>query len=245
MNPKIIIPARYQSSRFPGKPLVDILGQSLIERVWRKCCLAINEKDVYVATDSNEIYEHCRDKGIQAVMTSDSCLTGTERVYEAGQKLDADLVINVQGDEPLIDPADIIKVIQAHLSNPEMIHCGMCPIQTEEDFHSPSVPKVVCAPDGRLFYMSRAAIPTDKKLAFCGAMKQVCIYAFPNEALKTFAEYGRKTPLESIEDIEILRFMELGYTVEMVEVSGSSIAVDFPEDVDRAIKAINAMENKS
>lgn len=240
MNTKILIPARFQSSRFPGKPLVDICGQSLIERVWQKCCLAAKKQDVYVATDSEKIAEHCKSKDIQVIMTSDKCLTGTDRVYEAAEKLKADLIINVQGDEPLIDPADISRIIDAHISNPKAIHCGMCPIKTEQDFRSPSVPKVVCSPNGKLFYMSRAAVPTDKNLAFRTAMKQVCIYAFPAEALKVFSKYGKKTPLESVEDIEILRFLELGYEVEMVEVSDSSIAVDFPEDLIRVINAIKA-----
>ena len=175
-------------------------------------------------------------------MTSDCCLTGTDRVFQASQQLNAELIVNVQGDEPLVDPSDITKVIDAHHLNSQAVHCGMCPIKTEEDFRSPSVPKIVCGRNGRLLYMSRAAIPTDKKLTFRGAMKQVCIYTFPPDVLKAFAEYGRKTPLESIEDIEILRFMELGYEVEMVEVSDSSVAVDFPEDVERVsgiIKSLN------
>lgn len=240
MKTNIIIPARFQSSRFPGKPLIDICGQSLIERVWRRCCLASKKEDVYVATDSDNIFEHCKSKDIQCLMTSDKCLTGTDRVYEAAEKLNADLVVNVQGDEPLIDPADISKVIDSHISNPSAIHCGMCKINTEQDFRSPSVPKVVCSSTGKLFYMSRGAIPTDKILSFRNAMKQVCIYAFPSYALKAFALHGKKTHLESIEDIEILRFLELGYEVEMVEVSDSSIAVDFPEDVARVVQAIKA-----
>jgi len=238
MTTKIIIPARFQSSRFPGKPLVDICGQSLIERVWKKCCIAANEKDVYIATDSDKIFDHCKIKNMQCIKTSDKCLTGTDRVFEAAEKLNADLIVNVQGDEPLIDPADIVRVINTHLLNPKAIHCGMCAIKSEQDFRSASVPKVVCGPNNKLLYMSRAAIPTDKNLKFRTSMKQVCIYAFPMDALKAFASYGKKTHLESIEDIEILRFMELGYDVEMVEVSDSSISVDFPEDVLRVVNAI-------
>ena len=243
MKTRIIIPARYKSSRFPGKPLVDILGKSLIQRVWQQCRLAVPECDIFVATDDASICEHCRDIGVQVVMTSENCLTGTDRVHQASQKLDAEIIVNVQGDEPLISPDDITKIIEAHRSKPDLVHCGMCPIISEEDFRSPSVPKVVCRDDGRLLYMSRAAIPTDKQLSFSKAMKQVCIYAFSQQALKDFAGYGRKSRIEAIEDIEILRFMEMGYDIEMVEVSESSIAVDFPEDVDRVVKAIEA--NKS
>ena len=244
MSQTVVIPARYKSSRLPGKPLVDLLGKSLIHRVWERCCLAVPAKDVYVATDDERISQHCVKFGIGVLMTSQDCLTGTDRVYEASKELDSQIIVNVQGDEPLIRPDDIIRVIEAHKAEPELVHCGMCPIASEEDFRSASVPKVVTRADGRLLYMSRAAIPTDKKLFFRKAMKQVCIYAFSKNHLEVFGQYGHKTPLESIEDIEILRFLEIGYEVGMVEVSDSSIAVDFPEDVERVIRAIRENERK-
>ena len=200
-------------------------------------------QDVFVATDDASIEEHCRSRGIQVLMTPDDCLTGTDRTYHASSKFDAELIVNVQGDEPLISPDDITKVIEAHRKKPDFVHCGMCPIKTEQDFRSPSVPKVVCRSDRRLLYMSRAAIPTDKLLSFHKAMKQVCIYAFNRKALKDFVEYGGKSRLEAIEDIEILRFLEMGYKVEMVEVSDCSVAVDFPEDVERVAEIIKTSEN--
>jgi len=113
-------------------------------------------------------------------------------------------------------------------------------LSNELDYRSTTVPKVVFRMDGRLLYMSRSAIPTDKEHTFTEAWKQVCIYAFPLSALEHFAGMDNKTPLESIEDIEILRFLELGYEVKMVEVSQSSIAVDVPEDVKRVEEAIHA-----
>jgi len=242
MSVKIIVPARYESSRFPGKPLADLLGKSLIQRVWERCCSAVPSSDVFVATDDKRIKEHCVGLGIQVLMTHRDCLTGTDRIYQACKNLDADVIINVQGDEPLIRPDDIIKVIDAHNKSSEQVHCGMCPILSEEDFRSASVPKVVTREDGQLLYMSRAAIPTDKKLSFSKAMKQVCIYAFSRKALEDFGGCNHKSALESIEDIEILRFLELGYDIGMVEVSDSSIAVDFPEDVERVINAIRESE---
>lgn len=245
MKAKIIIPARYQSRRFPGKPLADILGKSLIQRVWLQCCQALPASDVFVATDDISIKEHCQKNGIGVLMTSSDCLTGTDRVYEASKELDADFIVNVQGDEPLVSPDDITKVIEAHSRRPDFIHCGMCRIKSEKDFRSASVPKVVCKDNGRLLYMSRAGIPTDKQLSFSTAMRQVCIYAFGKEALRDFAEYGRKARIEAVEDIEILRFMEMDYDVEMVELSDLSVAVDFPEDVDRVVTIIKANENLS
>lgn len=235
----IVIPARYESSRFPGKPLALIAGESMISRVWKRCCQALSASQVYVATDNERIRAHCEDLGIQVVMTSSNCLTGTDRVYEVSQKIKADIYINVQGDEPLIEPDDIQTVIEKAKQNPSNIINAMCPIQSESDFYSSSVPKVVARPDGRLLYMSRANIPTDKKLNFVSAKKQVCIYAFNQQSLVDFASVDSKTPLEQIEDIEILRFLELGYEVNMVDVSSASIAVDFPEDVERVEGELN------
>ena len=166
-------------------------------------------------------------------MTSSDCLTGTDRLQQAAVQIPADIYINVQGDEPLIEPGDILSVIDEAVSHPGRIVNAMCPIGAEDDFRSRSVPKVVARPDGRLLYMSRAPIPTDKTHGFVTAMKQVCIYAFDREKLDAFVAVGGKTPLEAIEDIEILRFLELGFDVHMVEVSSASIAVDFPEDVER------------
>ena len=239
MKSAIIIPARYQSSRFPGKPLVNILGVSMIHRVWQQCSKAIKPEHIFVATDSEKIAEHCRDHGIQIIMTSNRCLTGTDRIYEASNHINAKTIINVQGDEPLVDPKDIQTIVAAVDKYPNQIINAMCPVQSEEDYRSTTIPKVVFRPDGRLLYMSRASIPTDKNLNYSKAWRQVCIYAFPSKALKSFGNTDFKTPLESLEDIEILRFLELGYEVKMIEVSLSSIAVDIPDDVKKVEKAIH------
>ena len=234
-----MIPARYESSRFPGKPLVQINGKTLIKRVWEKARQAINEEDIYVLTDDQRIEEHCSKEGIKTVMTSTSCLTGTDRVYEASRKVTADIYINIQGDEPLIEPRDIQKVVEVSLMYPDTIINAMCPILTPEDFTNSSIPKVVTSQSEKLLFISRSPIPIDKNRNFKKAMKQVCIYSFPSEKLQMFGTMNSKTPLEEIEDIEILRFIEMGIEVRMVEVSSSSIAVDHPEDVEKVIKALN------
>jgi 3-deoxy-manno-octulosonate cytidylyltransferase (CMP-KDO synthetase) len=231
-----VIPARYQSSRFPGKPLTDILGKSLVQRVWLKTTGALNNEDVYIATDDQRIKEHCEGFGAKVVMTSDSCLTGTDRVAELAEKVEADIYLNVQGDEPLIDPSDILKVIKATEKSKSEIFCALTEIKDEDDFRSSSVPKVVASETLNLLYMSRGAIPTNKKLGFEKSWKQVCIYAFSKKSLKKFSSRTSKAKLENIEDIEILRFLEMDMPVQMVEVSSSSIAVDFPEDKDKVIK---------
>lgn len=229
----IVIPARYESTRFPGKPLARLDGKSLIERTWQRCTEALDPDDVYVATDDDRIAAHCRQFGAQVVLTPTNCPTGTDRVHAASSEIDADTFVNVQGDEPLIDPADIHAVIAASRAHPDEVVNAMCPIEDDATFRSPNVPKVICAPDGRLLYMSRAAVPTDKALRFRGAWRQVCVYAFPPAALERFAAHGGKTPIEQIEDIEILRFLELGIPVRMVPVSSASLAVDVPDDIRR------------
>lgn len=238
MRAVIVIPARFRSSRFPGKPLVNIAGREMILRVWDRCCLALPAEDVYVATDDERIRTVCEAAGAQVLMTGSECLTGTDRVHEAALQVPADLYLNVQGDEPLLDPQDIHAVLAAAKTFPGEILNAMAPIHDEQDFRSNTVPKVVARPDGRLLYMSRAPIPTDKQHGFITAMKQVCIYGFTREALAAFAARDTKTPLEAIEDIEILRFLELGFDVRMITVSDSAIAVDVPADVARVEQAL-------
>jgi 3-deoxy-manno-octulosonate cytidylyltransferase (CMP-KDO synthetase) len=243
MDTAIIIPARYQSTRFPGKPLINILGKSMIRRVWEQCEKALPSKNIFVATDSEKIKNHCLENNIQVLLTSSDCLTGTDRVYEASKQIQAETIINVQGDEPLVNPEDIKMVIEESKRYPNKIINAMCPILEEKDFRSINVPKVVVRKDFQLLYMSRAPIPIDKINSFSKAWKQVCIYAFPKNALKNFSLEGSKTPLEFLEDIEILRFLELGYDIKMIEVSTSSIAVDVQKDVKRVVEAIRLSAN--
>lgn len=240
MKPVIIIPARYKSSRLPGKPLKDIQGKSMIHRTYEKCLEALPAQDVYIATDNTTIQQHCEHFNANVIMTSSSCLTGTDRIAEAVRQIECDVVINVQGDEPVINPNDIKKIIDAAEQYPGEIINGIAGIDTEEEFNNPSIPKVVTAPNGKLLYMSRGAIPTTKQLEFKSAWKQICIYAFPLDSLEAFAQQTTKTPLEQIEDIEILRFIEMGYDVRMIELSGSSFAIDTPEDLERVQEYLNA-----
>ena len=235
----IIIPARYQSTRLPGKPLLDICGKSMIQRTYDRCCQALSSTDIFVATDDDRIVRHCLSNNINVVMTPYSCKTGTDRVFEASKKIEADVYINVQGDEPIINPKDIRKVIEASRKNPNIVINAMCPIG-EEDFNNRNIPKVVFREDGQLLYASRVGIPSTKNMSYVFAYKQVCIYAFSKQALSDFANVSRKTVLEEVEDIEILRFLELGYNVQMVEVSDTSLAVDVPEDVDKVREILNA-----
>ena len=235
----LVIPARFESSRFPGKPLADLCGKSVIRHVWDKCVEAVGEDHVLVATDDERIRTHCEEQGIKIVMTEEECMTGTDRVCEVAKSVKREIYINVQGDEPLIDPADIHIVLDSARRYPDAIINGMCPIE-EKEFRNPNVPKVVNAPDGRLLYMSRAPIPTGKKHEFIQAKRQVCIYAFPRQAILEFGRQVEKTEIEALEDIEVLRFLELGYLVRMVDVTGSAVAIDTPEDLKRAERVLKS-----
>lgn len=239
----LVIPARYQSSRLPGKPLIDINGKSLIFRTYEQCLNAVNRDKIYVATDDVRIYEHCIKNNIQVEMTSSNCLTGTDRIAEFAQKIKSKCYINVQGDEPLMNPNDIIKVIKTSQLHPDDIINGYALIKDREEYISLSIPKVVFRPDGRLLYMSRNPIPGNKTGEFVKSWRQICVYAFPYETLINFAKTNKKLPLEQQEDIEILRFLELGYEVRMIELSGNSIAVDIPEDVRRVKIELKKIDN--
>ena len=228
----IVIPARYKSSRFPGKPLVNILGKTMIQHVWERCCLAADKTLVYIATDDKRIRDVAIQFGAQVVMTSDECLTGTDRLAEVNEQIKCDLIINVQGDEPLVHPEDILLIKNAFTKDRQIIN-GMSVINTKEEFFSINIPKVVTRINGDLLYMSRSPVPINKSSSFTNSYKQVCIYAFGKEHLKFFRDNKDKTPLESEEDIEILRFLENGFPIKMIEVFNQTYAVDIPDDLKK------------
>lgn len=229
----VVIPARYESTRLPGKPLIHLEGKSMILRTYEQCVKAVDANLVYVATDNEKIKSHCEENNIQVVMTSSTCLTGTDRIAEFAKQVEAKVYINVQGDEPLMNPEDITKVINSAKQFPDEIINGYASILTKEQYISLTTPKLVFRPDRRLLYMSRSPIPGNKESAFSKAWRQICVYAFPKNALFEFASIKAKTTLENEEDIEILRFLEMGYEVRMIELSSDSIAVDTPEDAER------------
>ena len=238
MNYVVIIPARYGSSRLEGKPLISLCGIPMVVRTYQQCIKACLPEKVFVACDDERIKVVCEQHNIQVLMTSSDCLTGTDRVAECAQQLDADVYINIQGDEPVFDPKDLEIFINAAQQFPSEVLNGVCDIKDEELFKSGTIPKAVMRADGRLLYMSRAGIPISKNHEFIKSWRQVCIYAFPKKALEIFKKQKVKTPLEQIEDIEILRFLELGLEVRMIPLSTQSVAVDIPEDIPRVEKII-------
>ena len=232
----VVIPARYASTRFPAKALADLCGVSVLSRCYERCAQAVPKETIVVATDDKRIEQHCLDNLMRVVMTSDQCLTGTDRVAEVAESLDAKWYINVQGDEPFLDPQSLLAIIaaaHAATSTVQVIN-AFSAITGEDDFRSVTVPKMVCDLNNRLVYASRAAIPTTKSLQFVHARRQIGLYAFSKDALNRFAKYGKKTPLEELEDIEILRFVEMGIEVAVIEVESVGIAIDTPQDLARA-----------
>lgn len=236
----VVIPARYQSTRLPGKPLVEIDGVPMIVRTFEQCAKAVARDKIIIATDDARIGAVCEAHHMGWLMTADSCLTGTDRVADVARQTDHAVYINVQGDEPVFNPDDLQKLIEAACADPLKVMCGYTEITEPEDYQSPACPKVVTALDGKLLYMTRAAVPGNKTGRFEKAWRQVCAYSFPRDPLLAYADYGRKTPIEEIEDIEILRFLELGHSVHMLPMSAQSIPVDFPEDVAKVEAALKA-----
>lgn len=233
----VVIPARYKSSRFPGKPLAKIYGKEMILWVCEVAEKSVGSENVYVATENEEIAHLVKNNGYQVVMTSDECLTGTDRVAEASKEIDADIFINIQGDEPLVSADDVNKVIEAKKDNPKHIINCMSKLHKDEDPSDVKIPKVVTDKDNDLLYASRGCIPMNKNgldpiIVGSEAYKQVCIYGFSKEQLNRFHS-GKKTSLESVEDIEIIRFLEKGMRVKMLELDTVSYAVDYPEDIKK------------
>lgn len=196
---------------------------------------AVGADHVYVATDDKSISDVVTKNGYKTVMTSEKCLTGTDRVAEAAMLLEYDIFINVQGDEPMAHYKDIQKCIQVKAKNMNSVVNGFCYLGDSENPHDLSIPKVVCSESNRLLYISRSIIPGSKAgtAKACLHKKQVCIYGFSKQDLVEFRNRDVKTYLEHYEDIEILRFLEMDKPVVMFECHQGSIAVDKPEDIER------------
>lgn len=239
MKTTIIIPARYGSTRYKGKPLVKILNREMVLRVADICKKVVGKNNLYIATDSKKIKKVVVNSDYNVIMTSAKCLTGTDRVAEASKKINSKIIINVQGDEPTIDPKDIKKVIKAKIKFPNHVICGFDNVHKFEDPTSKNLPKVVINEKKELVYISRSLIPGEKKISNRTYLKQVCIYAFSKKELDKFSSLKKKSKLENAEDIEILRFFELNTKIKMIKLNSNSIAVDEIKDVAKAERLLN------
>jgi 3-deoxy-manno-octulosonate cytidylyltransferase (CMP-KDO synthetase) len=228
-----IIPARLAAVRLPRKPLLDILGKPMIQWVWENAKRAKTLSEVMVATPDEEIAEVVRAFGGIAVMTSPKHRSGSERLAEVAQTLTANIIINIQGDEPLMPPENIDAVARPLIEDPALpMSSLMCPA-TEEEADKPTVVKVVVDRMGNALYFSRAHIPYPRDpSASTVVYKHLGIYAYRREFLLHYAAM-EPTPLEQMEMLEQLRVLENGYRIRMVQVEQTSIGVDTEEDLHR------------
>ena len=242
-----VIPARYKSSRFPGKPLADICGKPMIWWVYQQCKKVEEFDNVYVATDNQRIFNVCKSLNMEVLMTSDSHKTGTDRIGEVARKIPADLIVNIQGDEPLLEPDTIRAAIKPFYTNPALeISNLMTEITNPVDVVNSTVPKVITNKEGIGIYLTRIPAPYPKGSLNFKYYKQVCVYGFKSAALNFYCDYGMKygkAKVEAIEDIEILRFIENGYKVQYIEVDSETVAVDTPNDLEK-VRTIIATKSR-
>ena len=235
-----VIPARYKSSRFEGKPLCMIKNIPMIKRTFLQASKSKLLDKLVVATDDKRIEEFCKKENIPVIMTSDKHLTGTDRIAEVATKEFYDLYVNIQGDEPVIDPQSIDEIVREYKKyGDKYIAYNLYKIiEYEKEINSNTIIKVIVNQKDELMYMSRLPIPFSKSEIKPNYKKQVCVYGFTKNALDIFSTYS-KTINEQYEDIEILRFIDLGYKVKMKETKVDSIAVDVPEDIKKVEKFLD------
>jgi 3-deoxy-manno-octulosonate cytidylyltransferase (CMP-KDO synthetase) len=232
-----VIPARLASTRMSRKVLREIAGRPMVEWVWRAAAASGLMDPVVVATDSDEVAAACRVAGIPVEMTSPDCPSGSDRVREVADRIDADVYVNIQGDEPMLTP-DFFPPLLALFSRPEVEVATLSVACPPDDIANPNAVKVVAAPDGRALYFSRAAIPHDRDhTGFTGYRKHLGIYAYRKATLELFAEL-EPSPLEKLERLEQLRLLENGIDIYVADAPRDTIGVDTEEDLARAEAAL-------
>lgn len=234
-----LIPARLASTRLPNKPLVDIGGWPMLRHVWHRARQAQGLDLVAIATPDEAIAEAAKGFGAQVVMTAASHLSGTDRLAEAARLLELnsnDVVVNIQGDEPLLDPTSIQRTLQLLLEDPALVMSSlMCPCP-ERELDNPACVKVVCALNGDALYFSRARLPFERDAGSSSAatvMQHIGLYTYRNHFLQMYLTLP-PSPLERTEGLEQLRVLEHGYRIRMARIENAPLGVDTPEDLERA-----------
>lgn len=240
MKATVIIPARMGATRFPGKPLVDICGKPMIQWVYERASKAEAVDRVIVATCDDEIIDSVNAFGGEAVMTSDKHRSGTDRLAEVAHDLDSELIVNVQGDEPLIDPKSIELAIKPFDEEPGLNMSSLMVPISSESAKDPNLVKVVVALDNYAMYFSRSPIPFERKpLTGRSIYGHVGLYAYTKDFLLKFAAM-EPTPLEMAESLEQLRVLEHGYRIKMVEIADRPMGVDTQDDLERVRAVLRA-----
>ena len=246
MQVTAIIPARFASSRLPGKPLADINGKPMIQWVYERTVCARHVGEVIVATDDRRIFESVEGFGGKVLMTRADHSSGTDRLAEVAEKINADIIVNVQGDEPLIDARMIDQAIEPFLAAGSLqMGTLKSPLTRIEDFSNPNVVKVVTDRNGFALYFSRSPLPWPRDFALrdetllerIPVFKHVGLYVYRRDFLLAFASMTR-SPLEIAESLEQLRALENGIRIKVVETSFNSHGVDTAEDLERVRKIL-------
>jgi len=225
-----VIPARYNSSRFPGKPLASILGKSMIYWVYKSVSEILEISETYVATDDERIFNEVEQFGGRAVMTGE-CACGTDRIYEACKDLDFDIVLNIQGDEPMIRRELVLALLSAFTDENVCMSTLKKKIDAEHEINDPNIAKLITDQSGNAIYFSRSTIPYNRDKNPCvDYYKHIGMYGYRKDFLKQFVQLPR-TPLEIAEELEQLRAIENGYPIRVVETKFQSIGVDLPEHI--------------
>jgi len=246
MNSIAIIPSRYSSTRLEGKPLIDIAGKPLIQWVYESAQKAQLIDRVIVATDDRRILETVSHFGGRAELTSTHHVSGTDRIAEVAGNLCCDIIVNLQGDEPLMEPQLIDEVVKLVMDNPGIyMASARSPIEKIEDMMNPNVVKVVSDSDGYALYFSRSPIPycstrVEGRHTTIG-FKHIGLYVYKKEFLMKFVTLD-PSPLEKIEGLEQLRALENGYRIKLIYTEYDSIGVDVLEDVEQVIKKIEELK---
>lgn len=244
--PKVvgIIPARYGSTRFPGKPLVEILGKTLIQRTYENALLCKALDEIVVATDDRRIYDHVIGFGGNVVMTSVDCLTGTDRLAEVvrnhAKYRNVSIIVNIQGDEPCIHPAVIEKAVNSLIDDPKAVMSTAVVPLNPESANDTNSPKCVMDLNGYALYFSRSLIPGNRTGAYKKELpyfKHVGLYVFKRDFLLTYGELS-PTPLQLSEDLEQLKVLEHGYSIKVVVVDYVSLDVNVPDDIKKVEKEL-------
>lgn len=229
-----VIPARYKSTRLPGKPLAEICGKTLIHWVYNQARKVRNLDDVFVATDDERIKKTVEKFDGKAIMTSEKHPTGTDRIAEAIKKINADIIVNIQGDEPLFNPRSVEKLIDTLVSDKKReisMTTLMTKITNKDQYNDPNTVKVVCDKSCFALYFSRSLIPYPREKQNFKVYKHIGIYGFRKDFLMHYTKM-KQTPLEKIESLEQLRILENGFKIKLVETDCEPISVDTPEDLE-------------
>ncbi len=242
-----VIPSRFASTRLPGKPLLDICGKTMVEHVYRRAVASGIFSRVVVATDDARIYDAVEKFHGDVVMTSSEHPDGSSRVAEVARSIDTDYVINIQGDEPMLDPRMLKELAEGFISDKGADSATVCvPINNKADFNDPNIVKVVTAQNGRALYFSRSPIPYPRNATGCAVWEHIGIYAFTKDFLLKFVELP-PTPLMQEESLEQLRILEHGYTMAVIPTKFPSIGpnVNTQEDLEKVRRILEQEKGKN